>query len=239
MNYRRLILLLLVSLILIAVCLASRPPEQAANVTFDIPAELTSRGITYVSLEIQNRGNALFAGDEDMHAVMELTHEDLGLLDRHDYFSVDEILPGGQLVPGNYRDTLPLGRNTFIWGADDYGYVTLDLLVAEENGQLTVIGESKRIRRDVDPPVQPGYGPAEPYVSLAVGDLSSYLAVPAETIRVERIESTKFADTSLDVPEPGQTYAQVITPGFIIDLVANDWSYRYHAGNDYVVLETE
>jgi hypothetical protein len=239
MNNRRLMLIVVVGLVLGAVLLAGRPPEPTPNVTFDIPAELTSRGTTYISLEIHNRGTAVFPGDVDIHAVMELRHKDLGLLVRQDYFSVREILPGGHLVPGTVRETLPAGRNTFIWGADGYGYVTLDLLIGEENGQLLVIGESKRIRRGVNPPVEPGFGPAEPLVELAIGDLATHLSVPSEMVGVRQISSTHFADASLGLPQPGETYAQVLTPGYIIDLVVSGRSYRYHAGNDRAVLAVE
>ena len=45
----------------------------------------------------------------------------------------------------------------------------------------------------------------------------------------------EFPDASLGVPEPGAVYAQVITPGYVIDLTAAGQTYRYHAAGERVV----
>jgi hypothetical protein len=53
---------------------------------------------------------------------------------------------------------------------------------------------------------------------------------------VEDIEPKDFPDASLGVPEPGMTYAQVITPGYVILLNAEGETYEYHAAGERVVL---
>ena len=43
--------------------------------------------------------------------------------------------------------------------------------------------------------------------------VADFLALPMSEITVVSIESKDFSDTSLDCPQPGMSYAQVITPG--------------------------
>jgi hypothetical protein len=54
---------------------------------------------------------------------------------------------------------------------------------------------------------------------------------------VRMIGSAEFPDASLGVPEPGKTYAQVVTPGYIVELLLEDGqTYEYHASGERVVL---
>ncbi len=69
----------------------------------------------------------------------------------------------------------------------------------------------------------------------AKNDLAQRLGVAAAQIAVASVTPTEFSDTSLDVSEPGQMYAQVITPGYVITLTAEGKTYRYHAGDGRVV----
>lgn len=83
------------------------------------------------------------------------------------------------------------------------------------------------------------YGDAQPLVEKAIADLASRRSLDRKQIEVVRVQATEFDDTSLGVPEPGQMYAQVITPGYIILLQAEGKVYEYHAGDDRVVLASE
>ncbi len=80
------------------------------------------------------------------------------------------------------------------------------------------------------------FGAAQPWLDLAVCDLAVRLKIDAADIRPQNIESFNFADTSLGVPEPGQVYLTVITPGYVINLVADGTVYEYHAGGGQVRL---
>jgi hypothetical protein len=77
--------------------------------------------------------------------------------------------------------------------------------------------------------------PAALLVGLAVADLAALLDLDPKAVAVERIEPTEFPDASLGLPEPGQSYAQVVTPGYIIELSANGQIYLYHAAGERVV----
>lgn len=72
-------------------------------------------------------------------------------------------------------------------------------------------------------------------VDAAKADLVQRLGVDLDQIAVESVTPTEFSDTSLGVPVPGQMYAQVITPGYVITLTVDGESYRYHAAGERVV----
>lgn len=83
------------------------------------------------------------------------------------------------------------------------------------------------------------YGEAAPLVEQARDQLAEQLGVDPTDIEVEDFEETEFPDASLGVPEPGQMYAQVITPGYTIVLEVGGETYEFHASGDRVVLVPE
>jgi len=90
---------------------------------------------------------------------------------------------------------------------------------------------------DACPPVM--QGDAEPLVNLSIADLAKRLNVSSDEIAVQSVEATEFPDASLGVLEPGNVYAQVITPGYVIRLVVNGTVYEYHGSGDRVVAVPE
>lgn len=108
------------------------------------------------------------------------------------------------------------------------------------------VGETDETRRtttqnDLDaalaacPPVEkagePGY-----LVQKAKTDLVQRIDCCYDQIDVKSIEPVSFPDASLGVPEPGKSYAQIITPGYVIELVVADNIYVFHASQDRVVF---
>jgi len=74
-------------------------------------------------------------------------------------------------------------------------------------------------------------------VRLAIEDLVKTLGVPATAIRLLRVETVEWSDTSLGCPKEGMMYAQVITPGFRVVLFAREREYTYHTDEGrFVVL---
>jgi hypothetical protein len=73
-------------------------------------------------------------------------------------------------------------------------------------------------------------------VTLAKEDLARRTGLSVDDIVVEDIKEAEFPDASLGVPEPGKTYAQVITPGYVIRLAAEGKTYEYHGAGEQVVL---
>lgn len=81
-----------------------------------------------------------------------------------------------------------------------------------------------------------GYGDVQPLVDQAIADLAQRLDIDAGEIVVRQVMAAEFADTSLGVPQPGQVYAPVLTPGYVILLEMDGRAYEYHAADGRVVL---
>jgi hypothetical protein len=81
--------------------------------------------------------------------------------------------------------------------------------------------------------VPPG---AQHVVALAWEDLAERLEVDREAIEVISVEAVEWADASLGCPQPGQMYAQVVTPGFRVVLEARGETYVYHTDREQTVV---
>ncbi|MEW6401056.1 MAG: hypothetical protein AB1649_04610 [Chloroflexota bacterium] len=67
-------------------------------------------------------------------------------------------------------------------------------------------------------------------------DLAQRLFISITEITLVEITSVEWSDSSLDCPQPGMSYLQVITPGYRILLEANGSAYEYHSnGTAHVV----
>jgi len=79
----------------------------------------------------------------------------------------------------------------------------------------------------------------ETLTRLAQADLAKRLGVTVDKIATREVIPTEFPDSSLGVPEPGKSYLTVITPGYVIKLVADGREYVYHGSKDHVVAVPE
>lgn len=70
---------------------------------------------------------------------------------------------------------------------------------------------------------------AETLVRLAKADLAERLGVGVETIELAGLEAVEWPTTALGCPQPGMLYAQVITPGYRIELSHGGITYSYHS----------
>jgi hypothetical protein len=75
----------------------------------------------------------------------------------------------------------------------------------------------------------------EQMVTLAMEDLAAQLSIDVDQIELLGAQTVEWGDTSLGCPQPGTTYAQVITPGFRIVLEAEGKRYEYHTDADRTV----
>lgn len=69
---------------------------------------------------------------------------------------------------------------------------------------------------------------AEKAMAAAKADLMRRLGLTEEAITVKSVEEVQWRDTSLGCPQPGMTYAQVMTPGFRVILEAGGKEFAYH-----------
>lgn len=157
------------------------------------------------------------------------------------------------LAPGlGFSDTITTELPTEL----DEGAYALSFVVRREDGSPTVDlvpisvgdadeGTSPTGQRAMDaaleacPQVTGAQWEADNLVTLAKEDLAEHAGVDVEEIVVKDVKEAEFPDASLGVPEPGKTYAQVVTPGFVIQLQAGAETYRYHAAGDRVALAVE
>jgi hypothetical protein len=65
-------------------------------------------------------------------------------------------------------------------------------------------------------------------VEMSKFHLSQRLGVEQEAITLISVQSKTWIDSSLDCPQPGEVYAQVLTPGYRITLQHNTKTYEYH-----------
>ncbi len=82
-------------------------------------------------------------------------------------------------------------------------------------------------RIEVVAPVRPAAA-ALPSLS-ARKDLAERLKVDPESIETSFVGPKTWPDASLGCPEPGMSYAQMETKGFLIELKAKDKTYTYHS----------
>lgn len=73
------------------------------------------------------------------------------------------------------------------------------------------------------------------YVEMAIDDLVSQLKVDRSRIEFTKATTQTFGNTSLGCPKPGVMYAQVLTPGYTIELMYLDKTFIYHGGSNKVV----
>jgi hypothetical protein len=79
----------------------------------------------------------------------------------------------------------------------------------------------------VETPVD-GQPDANNMIAVATNALAHVLAIPTAEITFVSSIPGEWNDSSLGCPEPGQTYAQVITPGYIIILAVGPTNYEVH-----------
>lgn len=74
-------------------------------------------------------------------------------------------------------------------------------------------------------------------IELITQDLAARLGVSPADISLVEATPVEWSDSSLDCPEEGMGYLQVITPGYRIVLQANNQPYEYHTNRaGYFIL---
>lgn len=76
---------------------------------------------------------------------------------------------------------------------------------------------------------------AETVVRLAKGDVARREGGRPEEVVLRSIQGAEWRDASLGVPEPGRMYAQVITPGYRLELEFRGRRFVYHTSRTSVV----
>jgi hypothetical protein len=94
----------------------------------------------------------------------------------------------------------------------------------------------------IETPVSPVERPSADIADVAVERVISELDAAPEDVEVISIEPVEWSDTSLGCPQPGQTYAQVITPGYRVVLDVDGETYEVHTdatGENVVICQPD
>ena len=235
---RRYVWILLEIVTIIALLSACGPGADpgAARLAFEATMNVDSGQRFHVSLGVRNLGEQRFRDYESFNGSMQL-RDDAGIeYGRIQVATLWELAPGNAGWPAAYAGQLPAGAYQLTWGAPDHGSVTVDFTIVELEGWLYLGKESIRGAAGSEMPDEREYGAVQSLVDLARVNLAQKLGVDLEAVTVQGVEEVEFPDASLGVPEPGETYAQVLTPGYVIKLEAGDETYEYHAGDERLVF---
>ena len=69
----------------------------------------------------------------------------------------------------------------------------------------------------------------------AVQDLVTRLSIPQEHIQVIEAKAVVWPNSSLGCPQPGMRYADMLVPGYLIRLKAQQTEFEYHAGKIFFI----
>jgi len=102
----------------------------------------------------------------------------------------------------------------------------------EQNGfigatqeQAEVIAEARAEQK-----IQDLNADQEKALELALEALSREVDLSQKHITRQRVYAVEWPDSSLGCPQPGRSYLQVITPGYLVSFSANGESYTVHVG---------
>ena len=94
--------------------------------------------------------------------------------------------------------------------------------IAEQAAPTPTRSEEPTVTIPDDPDLYP-----QP-VMLAIDAAANESGVPEEDVRVLSYTEREWPSTALGCPQPGFSYAQVVTPGFHVQLLADGTTYEYH-----------
>jgi WD40 repeat protein len=226
---------LMATLVLLAGC-GAPAGAGATQLAFEAQMNVDSGQRFHVSLGARNVGEARFRDYQAFNGVMKLRDDTGGNCGSISVATLWDLAPGNAGWPAAYASQLPAGAYQLTWGAPDYGSVTVDFTIVEFDGWLYLGKELIQSTAGETPEGEREYGPLQSLVDLARVNLAQRLGVEAEAVAVQSIEEAEFPDASLGVPEPGQMYAQVITPGYAIKLATEGQVYEYRASDERLVL---
>ena len=249
------VFVLSLTLMLSAACATPTPPTQEPPRPFSARSESEDGAIVAWSgvttgyepgaratfdLTIQNETDQVWHGRYCLQLMAGQSHKVIATLEQRP-FNLEPGIGFSETIETQFPQDLEEGA---------YG---LSMAVRRPSGPMVdlipiQVGETDEVRQattqqDMDaslaacPPVK-SEGP-NAIVELAKADLAQRLDIDPDEITVQSVEPVEFPDASLGVPEPGKVYAQMITPGYIIDLAAAGQIYRYHASDERVVAVPE
>jgi hypothetical protein len=228
-------IVILTILLVLASC-APYADSGGSQLAFEAPVSVDSAERFHVSLGVRNLGEQRFRNHEAFNGAMTLRDDGGTELGRIQVATLWELAPDGAGWPAAYASELPAGAYQLTWGSPDLGSVTVDFSIVELEGRRYLGKEAIQSTAAGATPGERQRGAFQPLVDLARVSLARKLGIDPDSVTVQSVEDTEFPDASLGVPEPGQMYAQVLTPGYRITLAAGGQTYEYHASDSRLVF---
>lgn len=226
---------LLLGLMALVALLAGCGPDAEsapASLAFEAPMNVDSSQQFHVSLGVRNVGEARFREYASFNGTMSLRDASGEEIGRIQVATLWDLAPGNAGWPAAYTSQLPAGAYQLTWGSPEYGSVTVDFTLVELDGWLYLGEESIQSTAGDAPEDERECGSLQSLADLARVNLAQRLAVEPEAVRVQGIQEVEFPDASLGLPEPDRSYAQVITPGYVIKLAVDGQTYEYRASHE-------
>lgn len=113
--------------------------------------------------------------------------------------------------------------------ASQQNEATTSPIETQQNSTQSTEGDTGQMTPSLPTPVDAGL---QNLIEMIKTDLANRQAVSVEEILLLETIAVEWSDSSLDCPQPGMDYVQVITPGYRIVLQVNGQSYEYHTNRD-------
>jgi len=99
---------------------------------------------------------------------------------------------------------------------------------SDTRGNVVSCGEGQEPLPTDTPAGSGGGGSDNPMVDLAKADLAKRLGIPPAQIALVKVENIDWPDSCLGIHQPGVACLDVMVPGFLILLSAQNKTYEYH-----------
>ncbi len=114
-------------------------------------------------------------------------------------------------------------------------------MTVEDEGQDRIIGVTREQAKVIEEArteqrTQNLNADEEEALRMALEALDRKVDLSQAQISRQRVHAVEWPDSSLGCPQAGQSYLQVITPGYLVSLVADGKSYAIHVGAGTAVV---
>ncbi len=233
MKLYRVIAPLLIGVSLLAACAAPTPGVVSPTVQVppvDVPAVPTDIIPTPNDAPIQPPQSAL-AAQAALAAQLGVEPGDVTIAAIEEVQWTDSCLGAGgpaesclQVITPGWRVTLTYQGEIFVYHTNADGTVLrlAQQLPAGSDGPTPAPNAGQ-------PPTQSG---EQAVLQAVVNALAVKLGVSAGTVRIVSVDQQEFSDSCLGYGRPDESCAQVITPGYALQLMAGSKTYEVHASLD-------
>ena len=230
MDIRRLwIIGILAATLLLPACASQAAPQGATSPSQQKTEESTLAPIKRTPTPLRTRGTEAQQAVRDLAARLAVSIDDIEIVS-----VTTEEMPIGDLGCPSTADKGTPQPPGLVFGKEVVLRHKGQRFVYRVHGMRVVLCEGT-IPKTISGPTTLPDG-SEDALAAALDDLTGRLSVDRSAVEIVSVEKRMWGDTSLGCPQPGMMYAQVITPGFLIQLKAGSKVYTYHASLIRAVL---